>query len=323
MNLTKKFLTADYDELYRISEKTAIVRSRKTGKLFVKKEIGSENAEIYSRIKGIPCIEDIIYDDDKIFVIYEYIQGVSVKEHVEKNGVVPDFYVDKYISELCEILTALHKNGIVHRDITAANVIISAEGMCYLIDFGISRIVKHDKNTDTEILGTAGYASPEQFGFRQTDARSDLYSVGVLMNYMLTGAMPNEQTVKGNFGRIIEKCTAMEPNDRYTNAQQLKDAVSKTVPKRKYIAAFILVFVLCAVLPQKLGEPTESLMDFISGYVFLLFIPVSSIMDFFGIISKFSMKFSWGLKERIGLRVVIIISCMMIYSIIFNFIQSV
>lgn len=326
MNLTEKFLTAEYYELSIISENISIVRNRKTGRLFIKKRIDKYSMEIYEKIKplgirGVPHIESIISVDGNVFVIYEYIQGLSVKEYIETNGALAEKTVDKYISSICESLVILHRNGIIHRDITASNVIITPNDECYLIDFGISRSVKNNKNADTEILGTVGYAPPEQFGFRQTDARSDLYSVGVLMNYMLTASMPNECTVNGSLGKIIAKCMAMEPDNRYSSAQELKQAVNKQTPKRKYITLFLLLFVLCIVLPQQ--SNVNEMLDFIIGYILLIVVPLTTAVDFFGIIDRLSHKYIWSRIERIGIRIVTIISAILIYAIISEFIQFV
>ena len=93
------------------------------------------------------------------------------------------------------------------------------------MDYGISRIIKDSQGTDTEILGTVGYAPPEQFGFLQTDIRTDIYSVGVLMNYMLTGALPQEVKYNGKMKNVLNICLNLRPEKRYSSAENLKKAV--------------------------------------------------------------------------------------------------
>ena len=103
-------------------------------------------------------------------------------------------------------LGALHRCSLVHRDINANNILITTDGNVKIIDYGIVRLFDKSKSTDTVILGTPGYAAPEQFGFTQSDSRTDIYALGVLMNVMMTGRLPSEDTARGGISRIIEKC---------------------------------------------------------------------------------------------------------------------
>ena len=130
--------------------------------------------------------------------------------------------VRKITVKICDGLTVLHKNGIIHRDITAKNIIIGVDGNVKIVDYGISRIIKDSQGTDTEILGTVGYAPPEQFGFLQTDIRTDIYSVGVLMNYMLTGAFSKEVKYNGKMKNVLNICLNLRPEKRYSSTENLK-----------------------------------------------------------------------------------------------------
>ena len=125
--------------------------------------------------------------------------------------------------QLCEAVSLLHSFSIVHRDIKPANIIITQSGSLKLIDFDIARKIKPKKEKDTQILGTVDYASPEQYGFSQTDERSDIYSMGVVYNYMLTGKIPQRKLAKGQVSEIILKCTSMAPWERYDNVRLLKE----------------------------------------------------------------------------------------------------
>ena len=97
---------------------------------------------------------------------------------------------------------------------------IEKTGRVVLIDFNASR-KESPAGKDTVIMGTVGYASPEQLGLSQTDARTDIYAAGVLLNVMLTGKHPSESFAKGRVGRIVRKCTAINPDDRYQSADKL------------------------------------------------------------------------------------------------------
>ncbi len=126
----------------------------------------------------------------------------------------------KILKQLCLALTVLHQNGIVHRDVKPENVMVSDEGRVVLIDFSISRKVIPG-GSDTQILGTVGYAAPEQLGLSQSDGRTDIYAMGVLYNVMLTGKHPSVELARGKAGRIIRKCTAVNPDDRYQTSEKL------------------------------------------------------------------------------------------------------
>lgn len=126
--------------------------------------------------------------------------------------------------QLCSALWVLHSLGAVHRDIKPENVIIRGSE-AVLIDFDASRIFKNESGGDTQILGTTGYAAPEQYGIAQTDQRADIYSVGVLLNIMLTGKHPSRELAPGKLGRIVQKCTMVNPKKRYKNERDLMEAL--------------------------------------------------------------------------------------------------
>lgn len=132
------------------------------------------------------------------------------------------------MKDICDAMHILHSGGIIHRDITPSNIIIKNDGRAMLIDMGISRIKKKDTTHDTRVLGTAGYAAPEQFGFAQTDVTADIYACGVIMNVLLTGKLPASQKYKGKLDYIIDRCINMDPKERYRSAGELKAALIRS-----------------------------------------------------------------------------------------------
>jgi len=172
---------------------------------------------------NLPEIYDVLDMYDGQIVLEEYIDGLTVAQVME---------IDKYRSSgarkvllgLCDALTVLHGRGIVHRDVKPENVIVERSGRVVLIDFNVSRI-ESDVSKDTVIMGTVGYASPEQLGIAQTDARTDIYAMGVLYNVMLTGQHPSVTIAPGKVGRIVRKCTAVNPNERYQTTGELWEAL--------------------------------------------------------------------------------------------------
>ena len=171
------------------------------------------------RCENLPEIYDAIDLDDGQIVLEEYIDGITVAE-VMQTGKYRYWGARKVLSEICNALSVLHSRNIVHRDVKPENVMIEKTGRVVLIDFNASR-KESTTGKDTVIMGTVGYASPEQLGLSQTDARTDIYAVGVLLNVMLTGKHPTESFAKGRAGWIVRKCTALNPDDRYQSAEKL------------------------------------------------------------------------------------------------------
>lgn len=171
------------------------------------------------RCENLPEIYDAIDLDDGQIVLEEYIDGITVAE-VMQTGKYHYWGAKKILFEICNALSVLHNRGIIHRDIKPENVMVDKAGRVVLIDFNASR-KESTASKDTVIMGTVGYASPEQLGLSQSDARTDIYAAGVLLNVMLTGKHPTEDFARGYAGRVVRKCTALNPNDRYQSAKEL------------------------------------------------------------------------------------------------------
>ncbi|MBQ1272933.1 MAG: serine/threonine protein kinase [Clostridia bacterium] len=182
----------------------------------------------YEELCGVCCenlpfiYESILLDDGQI-VLEEYINGITLADMMET---VRYNYrsTKKILLKLCNALTVLHERNIVHRDIKPENILLKKDGSVVLIDFSIAR-KKNTKNHDTTVMGTMGYASPEQLGITQSDNRTDIYAMGVLMNIMLTGKHPSVFSAKGRVKYIIRECTHIDPSARYQSAKQLAAAL--------------------------------------------------------------------------------------------------
>lgn len=209
-------------------EKSKITRLRNTqvNKDIVKIEFCG-SGEIYRRIceisqQNLPEIYDVSENGGKCTVLEEFIDGTTVSD-ILMSGLYTEDGVKSVCLCLCDALYALHGIGIIHRDIKPENVMVSSDGRVVLIDFDAARIFKDYKSQDTHIIGTAGYAAPEQFGIAQTDERADIFSLGILMNVMLTGEHPSKKAYTGKMRKIIDKCTQIDPQKRYANVTQLKN----------------------------------------------------------------------------------------------------
>lgn len=196
-------------------------------KTFLKRKYNPSIKEFLDSIslnphKNFPAIAEV-FDD---FYVMEYIEGKTLCEIISENPLsLSD--AKNYILQLIDAVEVLHGFNIVHRDIKPENIIITDDGTLKLIDFDISRKIIKSKSRDTEILGTIGYAAPEQYGFTQTDERSDIYAIGAVYNFMLTGKLPIEETACGQYGKIIKKCTAIDNSSRYKNLQALRHDIRK------------------------------------------------------------------------------------------------
>ncbi len=191
--------------------------------------IYAEKIDAYRILKSfiaenLPRVYECIEGDDCHIVLEEYIDGITVSEVLE-SGCYTYGGAKAVLKQLCRAVGSLHALGIVHRDIKPENVIISKDGGVYLIDLNASRRYAEEKERDTRALGTVGYASPEQFGVAQSDARSDVYSLGILLNVMLTKSHPSASLAKGKAGRIVLRCTAVDPNKRFKTVRHLASAL--------------------------------------------------------------------------------------------------
>ena len=187
-----------------------------------------ESSRVYEKLCSVKCpnlpeIYDAVSLDDGTAVLEEYIDGINVGEIME-TGLYKYKGAAEVLRGVCSALTVLHSRSIVHRDVKPENVLVTPSGRVVLIDFNASRVHSLGKK-DTVIMGTVGYAPPEQLGMAQSDDRTDVYAAGVLLNVMLTGAHPTEVLADGRAGRIVKKCTMVNPDDRFQSAEDLANAL--------------------------------------------------------------------------------------------------
>ena len=176
---------------------------------------------------AIPKIVDSIKAEGRVCIVREYARGASLDRlsyMLDEDGVL-DIGL-----QLCDILIYLHclEPPVIHRDIKPQNVILDDEGFVHLIDFGISRKFSNEALKDTASIGTEGFMPPEQYGFKQTDCRADIYSMGVLLCWLLSGQRDAEKLtapVSAVLIEIIKKSTAFAPENRYPSANAVKEAL--------------------------------------------------------------------------------------------------
>lgn len=220
---------SEYYKLVRVlrnSEKSDIkVLRHKTLDKDIVKRVYDGNGEVYRILQGIshpniPHIYEVITEGLSTVVLEEYINGITISDELH-DKVYSEAAARAIVRDLCNALTALHSLGVIHRDIKPENVMIGSDGIVKLIDFDSARLFKVYKSGDTSVIGTTGFAAPEQFGISQSDERTDIFSLGILMNVMMTGEHPSKNLYKGKLSGIIEKCTQIDPNKRYSSALSL------------------------------------------------------------------------------------------------------
>ena len=224
-------MAAAYEPLRIMKENdrgsVTLLRHKTTGKQFVFREFEG-NAQVYRRLLAVDCanlprIEEVAERDGRVAVLEEYIAGDTLADLLEGALCTPR-EAKEILVQLCRALWVLHRLGAVHRDVKPENVILRGRE-AVLIDFDASRVYKDDHETDTQVLGTTGYAPPEQYGLSQTDGRADIYALGVLLNIMLTGKHPSRALAEGRMGRVVQKCTMMNPEKRYKTVLHLMEAL--------------------------------------------------------------------------------------------------
>ena len=157
-------------------------------------------------------------DESETVIVEEFIQGETLLARLERRNFLSEEEARAILLQMCDGLAELHAQNIIHRDIKPSNMILQGDKI-RLIDFDAARIFKDGKEEDTNLLGTKGYAPPEQFGYGQTDQRSDIYSLGVTMKILL-GSNCGERLKD-----ILDKCTELDPKNRFQSVDELKAAL--------------------------------------------------------------------------------------------------
>ena len=226
----------EYEEIKLLakSEKSTIYLVRSGGQKCIRKVLTGRHP-VYEVLKdnphpGLPQLLEVIISEDSTTVV----------------------------RELCSVLTFLHKKEIIHRDIKPSNILFTEDGHIRLIDFDIARMHRENLEQDTRQLGTRGFASPEQYGFAQTDERTDIYALGMTLKLLLT-----EKNQKSHYKRVLQKCTNLDPDKRYQTVEQFqRDLFSVSIRRNLLLSSTavclsvlmgICAWKLPAVLNQEAG----------------------------------------------------------------------
>jgi len=242
MNDTVQYLCEAYPVIAELDSAhgTFLVQNRYSKKLFVKKVLTRYSLPVFQYLKehpvdNMPTVIDFAEADGTLTVIEEYIHGDTLQYRLDNRGTLAENEAASIALQLCAILRQLHSAvpPIVHRDIKPDNIILTPEGTVKLLDMNAARQITGDRPRDTQLLGTAGFAAPEQYGFQQSDTQTDIYSLGVLLNYMVTGDFPNLRMARGDLAPVIRRCTKMSPKERFSDVLQLESALRQLLAAPK------------------------------------------------------------------------------------------
>lgn len=237
---------------------------------------------------ALPKIYDIIYRGD-IYVVMDYIEGESLNRKLKREGKIQAKEVINYGRQLAKVLSYLHNRPtpIIYRDMKPDNVMLTPDGRIKLIDFGISKEYKVEATTDTTNLGTRAFAAPEQIASLKTNAKTDIYSLGVTLYNLVTGKSLNDppfmlkpirewdSSLPEGLEYIIKKCTETDPADRYENCddllydlenvEKLTKAYKVTLIKemsRFIVSSILLIFFIVITIIGYRGVSNENLTNY-------------------------------------------------------------
>lgn len=273
------FETMDLQELNKVTE---LSRTEKSCVWLVSTEKGKEFAilkeyqnkdlfPLYERLKNVqskyfPQIYQLVSQEDAVLLLEEYLPGETLQAKLEGEKKLTGEEITGYICAICEALQGLHNTNpaIVYRDLKPENVMITPDNQLKIVDFDASREYKEEQSRDTVILGTKEYASPEQYGFMQTDIRTDVYSLGIVYAELLEHADVSASYRK-EAKKIIQKATMFAPDDRYPNMEAVLKDLKNIGKKRKWIWP-VGALCICAVFaagvlwwrtPEPAREPAQ------------------------------------------------------------------
>ena len=252
MELAEEYIKSKYEKVRLLHESDRAevwLAADSTGSFVVIKYIKLANLP-YSTLKtmGKSLWPEVIYcteDEHTTIVVEEFINGESFEELLANRKYLTEARARELLLQLCDGLGMLHNKGIIHRDIKPSNLILQNIGgydFARLIDYDAARTVKEEQKEDTRLLGTKGYAPPEQYGYGQTDQRSDIYSLGITFKEMLG------PDYKGWLKAILQKCTEVDARSRYQTVKALKNALLYHRRNKLLKVAGITVISLAAVL---------------------------------------------------------------------------
>ena len=261
----------------------SLIEHETTHTKYIQKELNYYDKILYQTLQKIknpylPKIFVVQENDNQLTLLEEYIEGNTLDQQILSKEDVRNI-----MHQLCECLDTLHKLNppIIHRDIKPENIIYHNNKVT-LLDFGIARFLDSNKSKDTLILGSVGYAAPEQFGFQQSNPQTDIYALGKLMNYLLNGSLEHQDNIPLDLKHIIIKATQLDYKNRYNSVKEMDLAIrgkSVIIPpfnhetlKSKLISLAWILFIFILVVDMEPGDTIKnSFINKLSCFMFIYF----------------------------------------------------
>ena len=261
----------------------SLVEHETTHTKYIQKDLNYYDKILYQILQKIknpylPKIFVVQENDNQLTLLEEYIEGNTLDQQILSKEDIKNI-----MHQLCECLDTLHKLNppIIHRDIKPENIIYHNNKVT-LLDFGIARFLDSRKSKDTLILGSVGYAAPEQFGFQQSNPQTDIYALGKLMNYLLNGSLEHQNNIPLDLKQIILKATQLDYKNRYNSVKEMDLAIqgkSVIIPpfnhetlKSKLVSLAWILFIFILVVDMEPGDTIRnSFINKLSCFVFIYF----------------------------------------------------
>lgn len=284
MTLEEEYRLSCYEELTTLGNHNHIylIKHKLSGEIFVKKVLSRFSLDVYKQLRdlqipGIPIIHDLILENDSLILIEDYIHGQTLEQLLEEQTTLVYSDALAIMRKLCDVLKSLHTltPPIIHRDLKLSNIILTSENLVYIVDFDTARYYESGQEQDTELLGTKEYAPPEQYGFGQSDARSDIYALGIIFNRLLTGEYPKHQLADDRYRSVISKCIRWNPEERFQTVEELKTALHDNISSDIGKPGFTLSSIHSDIPGFRTGKLWKMILAFF-GYLSFLYCSMTS-----------------------------------------------
>jgi serine/threonine protein kinase len=228
-DFTHRLAISYYKTIAAINEDHHIylVQHQESHKIYIKKILDVYNIDIYQHlyehpVTGTPRIIDFYEENNRLTIIEEFVSGCSLRDKINRSQLT-EAEILSYLADLCNVLEELHSSqpAIIHRDIKPSNIIITHYNRAILLDFNAAKHYSSAASEDTVLLGTQGYAAPEQYGFGASSPQTDIYALGILLKEM-QASLPQSTN---RFDSIVNRCTQINPSERFASITELKNAL--------------------------------------------------------------------------------------------------
>ena len=336
------FYSSYYTEIYSFDNSNkCLLINKDTNEIYIKKILDIYSESVIEFLKANNNIHfskviDYWKDDNKLIVIEEYIQGETLDRYLE-NSSLDNKEKEKIILDICDGLYFLHnaEPPIIHRDLKPSNILIDKDNVVKIIDYDAAKEFKKGLKRDTVLIGTPGVAAPEQYGFAQSDVRTDIYSLGLLIKQMFS----NDSKML----RIADKATKMDPNDRYSNVINLKNDIENPSLKltllpipgfrtntllNKIISILGYAYILYLSLFTKItidNKPAKGLPLIINRLcIFLMFLTmIDLVFDWTHFFHNFPWVYSSNKKKSIFAKTIGVVFIFLIFALIASLGESI